>query len=91
MDTCCSASPNIEQTRWVSEQNQIVVKSSGNHGPATVKLFNSRTGRLEGWKELWWPKNLTMTDRNESIALHNRIVRYHPFFYLNQLTSKNLL
>jgi len=46
--TCRTASPNIEKTRWVSEQNQIVVKSRGNHGPATVQLFNSRTGRQEG-------------------------------------------
>jgi len=46
--TCYTASPNIEQTRWVNEQQQIVVKSRGNHGPATVQLFNSRTGRQEG-------------------------------------------
>jgi hypothetical protein len=46
--TCFTASPNIEQTRWVNEQQQIVVKSRGNHGPATVQLFNSRTGRQEG-------------------------------------------
>ncbi|MCP5558546.1 MAG: hypothetical protein H7A55_12415 [Verrucomicrobiaceae bacterium] len=45
---CNTASPNIEQTRFISEQNQIVVKSRGNHGPATVELFNTRTGRLEG-------------------------------------------
>lgn len=46
--TCYTASPNIEQTRFISEQTQIVVKSRGNHGPATVQLFNSRTGRQEG-------------------------------------------
>jgi len=46
--TCYTASPNIEQTRWFSEQEQIVVKSRGNHGAATVQLFNSRTGRQEG-------------------------------------------
>lgn len=45
---CNTASPNIEQTRFINEQNQIVVKSRGNHGPATVELFNTRTGRLEG-------------------------------------------
>jgi hypothetical protein len=39
-----TALPNVEQTRWASEQEQIVVKSRGNHGPATVQLFNSRTG-----------------------------------------------
>ena len=46
--TLYTASPNIEQTRWYNEQEQIVVKSRGNHGPATVQLFNSRTGRQEG-------------------------------------------
>ena len=45
--TLYTASPNIEQTRWVSEQEQIVVKSRGNHGSATVQLFNSRAGRQE--------------------------------------------
>ncbi|MFN0128699.1 MAG: hypothetical protein ACKV19_18670 [Verrucomicrobiales bacterium] len=39
-----TALPNVEQTRWASEQEQIVVKSRGNHGPASVQLFNSRTG-----------------------------------------------
>ena len=48
VSTLCTASPNIEETRFISEQNQIVVKSRGNHGPATVQLFNSRTGRQEG-------------------------------------------
>ena len=49
--TLCSfrtASPNVEQTRFVSEQEQIVVKSRGNHGPATVQLFDSRSGRELG-------------------------------------------
>lgn len=46
--TISTASPNIEQTRWYQEQEQIVVKSRGNHGPATVQLFNSRTGRQLG-------------------------------------------
>ena len=39
-----TALPNVEETRWASEQEQIVVKSRGNHGPATVQLFNSRNG-----------------------------------------------
>ena len=49
--TLCSfrtASPNVEQTWWYSEQEQIVVKSRGNHGPAPVQLFDSRTGRELG-------------------------------------------
>ena len=43
-----TAAPNVEQTRWYAEQEQIVVKSRGNHGPATVELFNSRTGAKLG-------------------------------------------
>lgn len=43
-----TAMPNVEQTRWYAEQEQIVVKSRGNHGPATVELFNSRTGAKLG-------------------------------------------
>lgn len=46
--TCRTTSPNIEDLRWISEQEQIVVKSRGNHGPATVQLFDSRTGRQLG-------------------------------------------
>jgi len=45
--TCSTASPNVEETRFINEQEQIVVKSRGNHGPATVQLFNSRTGAQE--------------------------------------------
>lgn len=41
------ASPNVEETKFINEQEQLVVKSRGNHGPATVQLFNSRTGRQE--------------------------------------------
>lgn len=48
VSTIRTASPNIEQTRFISEQSRIVVKSRGNHGPATVQLFDSRTGRQEG-------------------------------------------
>ena len=53
VSVCRTALPNIEQTRFISEQNEIVVKSRGNHGPATVELFNSRTGRLEGTVEAY--------------------------------------
>lgn len=51
--TCNTARPNIEQTRFISEQEQIVVKSRGNHGPATVQLFNSRSGQQEGTVEAY--------------------------------------
>ncbi len=43
-----TASPNVERTYWQAEQEQIVVKSRGSHGPATVELFNSRTGAKLG-------------------------------------------
>lgn len=42
--TCRTASPNVEQTRFITEQQQIVVKSRGNHGPATVQLFDTSSG-----------------------------------------------
>jgi hypothetical protein len=48
LSVCHTASPNIEQTRWHREQEQIVVKSRGNHGPATVQLFDTRSGRQLG-------------------------------------------
>jgi hypothetical protein len=45
---CHTASPHIEQTRFINEQQQIVVKSRGNHGPATVQLFDTRSGAEQG-------------------------------------------
>lgn len=45
---CRTASPNIEETRWCAEQQQIVVESRGNHGPATVQLFDTASGRELG-------------------------------------------
>ncbi|MEP4078452.1 hypothetical protein [Haloferula sp.] len=42
------ASSNIEETKFINNQEQLVVKSRGSHGPATVQLFNSRSGRQEG-------------------------------------------
>jgi hypothetical protein len=48
LSSISTASPNVEETRWHREQEQIVVKSRGNHGPATVQLFDSRSGRELG-------------------------------------------
>lgn len=45
---CKTASPNVEQTKFISEQDQIVVKSRGAHGPATVQLFDTATGIAKG-------------------------------------------
>lgn len=45
---CKTASPNVEQTKFVTEQQQIVVKSRGAHGPATVQLFDTATGIEKG-------------------------------------------
>lgn len=55
--TLKTASPNVEETRFINEQQQIVVKSRGNHGPATVQLFNSRTGKEEGRVKAYEIKN----------------------------------
>ncbi len=41
---CRTASPNVEETRFVNDQQQIVVKSRGSHGPATVQLFKTADG-----------------------------------------------
>ena len=41
-----SAAPNIEKHHFTSGQRQMVIKSRGNHGPATVELFDVRTGIL---------------------------------------------
>lgn len=43
-----TASPNIEVARFTGPgQEEMVVKSRGNHGPATVELFDTRTGQLK--------------------------------------------
>lgn len=47
VSTCTTASPNVEEAKFITEQEQIVVKSRGNHGPATVQLFDTQTGKQE--------------------------------------------
>lgn len=46
VSTLRTASPNVEEHHFTSGQSQLVVKSRGNHGPATVQLFDTRTGIL---------------------------------------------
>ncbi len=48
VSVCRTASPNIEQTKFINEQQQIVIKSRGNHGPATVELFSTSNGAQQG-------------------------------------------
>lgn len=48
VSVCKTASPNVEQTKFIAEQQQIVVKSRGAHGPATVQLFDTATGTEKG-------------------------------------------
>jgi hypothetical protein len=43
--TLRTAHPNVEETRWHKDKSEIAVKSRGNHGPATIQLFDSRSGR----------------------------------------------
>ncbi|MGI9242603.1 MAG: hypothetical protein ACR2RV_17535, partial [Verrucomicrobiales bacterium] len=44
VSVCTTALPNVEETKFIREQQQIVVKSRGSHGPATVQLFDTATG-----------------------------------------------
>jgi hypothetical protein len=46
VSTLRTAAPNVEEHHFRSGQQQMVVKSRGNHGPATVELFDVRTGIL---------------------------------------------
>ncbi len=46
ISTLRTAAPNVEGHHFRSGQQQMVVKSRGNHGPATVELFDVRTGTL---------------------------------------------
>ena len=46
VSTLRTAAPNVESHHFTSGQSQMVVKSRGNHGPATVELFDTRTGVL---------------------------------------------
>lgn len=46
VSTLRTAAPNVEEHHFRSGQEQMVVKSRGNHGPATVELFDVRTGTL---------------------------------------------
>jgi hypothetical protein len=48
VSVCHTASPFIEETRFIKEQEQIVVKSRARHGPATVQLFDTRSGAEQG-------------------------------------------
>jgi len=43
-----TASPNVEKYHFLHNKSQMVIKSRGNHGPATVELFDTRTGVLKG-------------------------------------------
>jgi hypothetical protein len=46
LSTIRTAAPNVEQHHFLNGTSQIVVKSRGNHGPATVQLFDTKTGQL---------------------------------------------
>jgi len=42
------AMPNVEQQRFINGNREIVIKSRGNHGPATIERFDTKTGTLRG-------------------------------------------
>jgi hypothetical protein len=46
VSTLRTAAPNVESQRFIAGQQQLVVKSRGNHGAANVELFDVRTGVL---------------------------------------------
>ena len=46
VSTVRTAAPNVENFHFTNKKKQIVVKSRGNHGPATVELFDVQTGTL---------------------------------------------
>ncbi len=41
-----TAMPNVERYAFARGDTQIIVKSRGNHGPATVEMFETATGAL---------------------------------------------
>ena len=46
VSTLRTAAPNVEAQHFTPGQQQIVIKSRGNHGAANVELFDVRTGVL---------------------------------------------
>lgn len=46
VSTLRTAAPNVEAQHFTADQQQIVIKSRGNHGAANVELFDVRTGVL---------------------------------------------
>ena len=44
--TCRTAMLNVEKHKFINGGRQIVIKSRGNHGPATVEIFDTPTGKL---------------------------------------------
>ncbi len=48
VSVCHTGAPFVEETRFINEQEQIVVKSRARHGPATVQLFDTRSGAEQG-------------------------------------------
>ncbi len=46
ISTCRTAMANVERWKFANGGTQIVVKSRGNHGPASVEMFDTATGRL---------------------------------------------
>lgn len=45
VSTIKTAMPNIEAHHFTADKRDLVVKSRGVHGPATVELFDARSGR----------------------------------------------
>ncbi len=47
VSVCQTGRPFVEKTKFINEQQQIVIKSRGNHGPATIELYDTATGKMK--------------------------------------------
>lgn len=44
VSTIRTAMPNVENWKFINGGQQVVTKSRGNHGPASVEMFDTATG-----------------------------------------------
>ena len=47
VSVCQTGRPFVEKTKFINEQQQIVIKSRGNHGAATIELYDTATGKMK--------------------------------------------
>jgi len=47
VSVCQTGCPFVEKTKFINEQQQIVIKSRGAHGPATIELYDTANGKMK--------------------------------------------